>query len=548
MPDIADLTQVVPLVALAAAALMVIVVDLVAPARLARPSILTTGVAGLLLVAWYLWDLWRDVSALPAFGAFALAPFGGALALDKLSLTAGMLVLGAALVAVLLSVTERARDMSGYVSLILFAALGMMVLAGAGDMMVLFVALEVFSLSLYALVAFRRQEQAAREGAFKYFLLGSVAAGLLLYGFALIYGVTGTTKLAAVAAFARTGPVGPLYHAGFGLVVIGLAFKLALAPFHTWAPDAYQGAPTPVTAFMAVGTKVAAFIALVRFMWAAVPADPALMQAYMAPIGVLAGISMLVGSLGAIFQTNLKRLLAYSGIAHAGYLFLPVMSLTPQGAAQSVFYLLAYLCMAGGVFAVMAARRGEMQRAAAGSGGQGAGNAAQMGTAGDDVDELDSWRGLYRRRPGLALLMALFFLAMAGMPPTAGFTGKLFLIAGGLAGGAGWLLVAMVASTGISAYVYLRVVSTLFRAPETVSAAGGNETAAGGHGAGPAQPAPAGAVGIVAPEAAGLGTINVSWDRVAVGVVLVLTAGGLLALGLFPQTVLDGLQALLPLR
>lgn len=534
MPDISDLTLVAPLAALAAAALTVIVVDLLAPARFSRSWVLVTAIAGMLLAAWYVWDLWTRVTGLPGFAAGELRPFGGAVAVDRLSLIAGLLILGAALVALLLSVTERARDMSGYVSLMLFAALGMMVLAAAADTMVLFVALETFSLSLYALVAFRRWEQAAREGAFKYFLLGSVAGGLLLYGFALIYGVTGTTKLAAVAELARGGALGPMYHVGFALAVIGFAFKLALAPFHAWAPDAYQGAPTPVTAFMAVGTKAAAFVAMARFLWAAVPADATVAQAYLAPIGVLACVSMLVGSLGAVFQTNLKRLMAYSGIAHAGYLFLPMMTLRPEGLAQAVFYLFAYLCMAGGAFAVMAAR-------AAGEGDE-----AET-PAGADLDELGDWRGLYRRRPGLALLMALFFLAMAGVPPTAGFTGKLLLISGGLTAGAGWLLAAMVASTGISAYVYLRVVSTLFRAPEDDAA----EASAADHGSTvqpAARPSPAGAVGIVPAPAGGLGPVTIAWDRVAVGLALLLTAAGLLVLGLFPQAVLNGLQGMLPLR
>ncbi len=527
MPDISDLMQIAPLVALAAVALLVIVVDLMVPARMARGTILVTAAGGLLVVGWYLLDLWSQVVPLPEFAARALAPFGGALALDGLSFAASALILAAAFFAVLLSTTEQARDMSGYVSLMLLAALGMMVLAGTSDLMVMFVALEVLSLSLYVLVAFRRGDAKAREGAFKYFLLGSVAAGLLLYGFALLYGVTGATKLAGIAAFARQGTIGPLYHAGFALVVIGFGFKLALAPFHTWAPDAYQGAPAPVTAFMAIGTKAAAFVALARFVWAAVPSDPVLAAAYLTPIGVLAGVSMLVGSLGALFQTNLKRLLAYSGVAHAGYLFLPLMSLTPEAFGQSLFYLFAYLCMAGGAFAVLVARSVE-------AGGD-AGAAA-------DAAELSGWRGLYQRRPGLALATALFFLAMAGMPPTAGFTGKLFLITGGIEARAWWLLAAMVASTGISAYVYLRVAGSVFRSPEAEAAAVAEMgPVPGAHLSGSH---PAGAVGIVA----GTAPSPLAWERVAVGAVLLLAVAGILLLGLFPNLLLPGLQGLLPVR
>ena len=523
MPDFSDLTLIAPLVALAAAALMVIVVDLVVPARISRGTVLLTAVAGLLLTGWYLLDVWGGVASLPEFASGGLAPFGGALALDGLSTAAAGLVLGVALVAVLLSTTEPARDMSGYISLLLFAALGMIVLAGTGDLMVMFVALELLSLSLYVLVSFRRGRLEAREGAFKYFLLGSVAAGLLLYGFALIYGVTGATHLSAIAGYVREGAVAPLYHAGVALVLVGFAFKLALAPFHTWAPDAYQGATVPVTAFMAVGTKTAAFVALARFLWAAVPVDAGLSSAYMIPIAVLAVASMLVGSLGALFQTNLKRLLAYSGIAHAGYLFLPLVSLTPEGLGQALFYLFAYLCMTGGAFAVIAARAAEARATAGGE-----------GTA-VDIEDLANWRGLYQTRPGLALLMALFFLAMAGMPPTAGFTGKLLLISGGLAAGAGWLLASMVASTGISAYVYLRVVGALFRSPEAAPAA------AVAH-----DPVPAGVVGIV--PAPGVAQPAIQWDRFAVGLVLVVLAAGLIVLGLFPNVLLTGLEGLLPVR
>lgn len=503
MPGITDLINIAPLVALTAGALIVILVDLIVPEKYARPWAYGTAVTAVLLTGWYLSDLWIAVQAGP------LTPFFGAFLSDKLSVVLAALVLVTTLLVVLMSLAHRQRDMAGYLSLVLFAAVGMMVLGGAGDLMVLFVALEVFSLGLYALIAFQRERAVAREGAFKYFLLGSVASGFLLYGFALIYGATGAISLEQIAAYAAVGPIAPLYQAGFALAVVGFAFKLALVPFHSWAPDAYQAAPTPVTAFMAVGTKAAALVAFIRFIWTVVPLDVHLAGRYMAPLAVLAVLSMLVGSLGALFQTNLKRLLAYSGITHAGYLLMPIITLEQAGIRLSLFYLFAYMFMSVGAFAVISA----------------------LQVRGEQGDELEALYGLYTRRPWLAGLLALFFLAMAGMPPTAGFTGKLLLISGGLQSGAGGLVATLVISTGISAYAYLRVVLTAFRRTGEAT----DEF-----------------VGMV-PMAGGDGTDaraawSAAWTDVGIGAALFIAVVGTLALGLFPDSLLQALEGLLALR
>lgn len=503
MPGIADLNNIAPLVALTAGALLVIVVDLIVPAKYGRPWSYATAIGAVLLTGWYLTDTWRAVQAGPATSFF------GTVTSDKLSVILAGLLLTATLFVVLMSLASRTRDMAGYLSLVLFAAVGMIVLGGAGDLMVLFVSLEVFSLGLYSLVAFQRDRIAAREGAFKYFLLGSVASGFLLYGFALIYGATGAISLADIAAYAATGNIAPLYHAGFALALVGFAFKLALVPFHMWAPDAYQAAPTPVTAFMAVGTKAAALVALARFVWAVVPTQPELADRYMAPLAVLAVFSMIVGSLATLFQTNLKRLLAYSGITHAGYLLMPLVGLQAEGMRLSMFYLFGYMFMSMGAFAVISALQARGERG----------------------DELEAHHGLYSRHPWLAGLLAFFFLAMAGMPPTAGLTGKLFLITGGLQAGAGGLVAALVISTGISAYAYLRVVLTAFRRvsdkPEDVAAMA---PMAGGDGTDEAQ------------------AWTVAWTDVGIGAVMIIAVVGTLALGLFPETLLGMLEGLLPLR
>lgn len=503
MPGVSDLINIAPLVALTAGALVVIAVDLIVPEKYARPWAYGTAVGAVLLTGWYLAGLWQAVQAGP------VTSFFGAVVSDKLSVMLAALLLVTTLLVVLMSLANRERDMAGYLSLILFAAVGMMVLGGAGDLMVLFVSLEVFSLGLYALIAFQRERVASREGAFKYFLLGSVASGFLLYGFALIYGATGAISLEGIAAYAAAGDIGPLYHAGFALAIVGFAFKMALVPFHMWAPDAYQAAPTPVTAFMAVGTKAAALVALVRFLWAVVPLDAGLADKYMAPLAVLAVLSMLVGSLGALFQTNLKRLLAYSGITHAGYLLMPLIALQQNGIRLSLFYLFAYMFMSIGAFAVISA----------------------LQLRGEQGDELEANAGLYARRPWLAGLLALFFLAMAGMPPTAGFTGKLLLVGGGLQAGAAWLVGALVVSTGLSAYAYLRVVLTAYRRV--------GEPEAG--------------LAEMAPMAGGDGTNggaawSSAWSNVGIGAVLVIAVVGTLALGLFPDSLLNALEGLLALR
>lgn len=519
MPDIQDLINIAPFVALAAGALIVIAVDLIVPEGQGRPWAYGTAIGALLMTGWYLWDLWSR-----AFSAVVpVASFFGAVLSDPLSLVLAALLTIVALFVVLMSLANPGRDMAGYLSLILFATLGMMVLGGAGDLMVLFVSLEVFSLALYALVAFQRERASSREGAFKYFLLGSVASGFLLYGFALIYGATGSIGLGQIAAYVQAGALAPLFHAGFGLAVVGFAFKLALVPFHFWAPDAYEAAPTAVAGFMSVGTKAAALVALVRFLWATVPADPELAGRYMLPLALLAGLSMIAGSLGALFQNNLKRLLAYSGITHAGYLLMPLMTLQPDGLRLSMFYLFAYMFMTLGAFAVISAlqARGEV-----------------------GVD-LDSGAGLYERQPWLAGLMALFFLAMAGMPPTVGLTGKLLLIGGGLQAGQGGLVAALIVSTGISAYVYLRVVITMFRRVDVGGTAPGElAPISGGEGdvAAARQGDETGHVG------AGAVQWSEAWVHTGIGVVLVLTAVGTIVFGVFPEALLNLMQGLLPLR
>lgn len=499
MPNFAEnLPVLAPLLALAVGALGVLVLDLVLPARRGYGWWFAVALAGVALAALY---------TVPLLGASRSA-FGGALVADRFGLFFWLVILAAAGASLLLSLSRSEEDASGYLALLLWAAMGMAVLAAAGNLMVVFLGLEILSLALYVLVAFAPGNRIAWEAALKYFLLGAVAAGFLLFGFALIYGAVGGVGFDQIADYARgTAELPRIYKLGVGLSLTGFAFKLALVPFHVWAPDAYEGAPTPVTAFMSVGTKAAAFAAMARFLVAAVP--PQAQTAYLLPLGVLAALSMLVGALAAIRQENLKRILAYSGISHAGYLIMALPGLTEEGLGAGLFYLAGYLCMNMALFAGMVYLR----------------------QVGEDGESVASYTGLLYRRPALAGALALALFALAGLPPTVGFTGKFLLALAAIRGEAWLLLGALILATGVSAYVYLRVVAAMARQPEKVRRSAAAEVAAA---AAPAAGEGAAALGL--PD----GLI-----RGAAGAVLVLAVAGMLLLGVLPGRVLAALTGLL---
>jgi NADH-quinone oxidoreductase subunit N len=335
-----------------------------------------------------------------------------------------------------------------YYALVLAAVLGMLVLTSAADLLVLFVAVELMSIPLYVLAGFRRGSLRSNESALKYFLIGSFASALLLYGSALLYGTTGTLALAEIGA--RFDPESAVAVLGAGLVLIGLAFKIASVPFHQWAPDVYEGAPTTVTAFMATTVKVAAFGALLRVLGVALVSSSEL---FFAAIWTLALLSMTVGNVMAIIQSNTKRMLAYSSIAHAGYLLVGVAAGTRSGYSAVLFYLLVYTFMSMGAFAVVAI----------------------LARSGEESDRIDDLSGLSSRNPLLAAVMALCMLSLAGIPLTAGFMGKFYLfrsaIERALAVGDTWLLwlaIAAVTNSAISLVYYLRIPVVMYmREPAT---------------------------------------------------------------------------------
>lgn len=440
IPSVGLLAIAPPLVVLVAA-LVVILMDLWAKDK---RWLAFTGLVGVVLAAMV------GVVFRGAVGSAAL-DFQGMARLDGLTVVLDLILAVVAALALLISIDYLQRkgiNHGEYYGLLLLATAGMMWMAGATDLIVIFLGLEIFSIALYVLVGFNRREARSLEGALKYFLLGAFASGFFLYGIALTYAATGTTRLDAVVAFLRgaAGAPDPLLLLSGGLMIVGFAFKLALVPFHMWAPDAYQGAPTSVTAFMSVGVKAAGFGALARVLLYALPG---LYAYWVWPLAVLSVLTMSLGNLAALAQRNLKRMLAYSSIAHAGYVLVGVAA-GADGLGGVLFYLMVYALMNVGAFAVILALEGR-----------------------EDLDlTLESSAGLGQRHPWLTAAMTIFLLSLAGVPPLAGFLGKLYVFSAAVKNGLMGLAIVGVINSVVSAYYYLRVVLTMaFRPAEEERAA-----------------------------------------------------------------------------
>ena len=368
--------------------------------------------------------------------------FGGALDMDDYSGFFEIVILAATAVTIGMSldyVADEGLAGAEYYALILFAALGMMLMAAAGDLIIIFLGLETMSIAVYALVGFMRRDPRSNEAALKYFLLGAFSTGFLLYGIALIYGATGTIRLDPVrAAVTADMASNPLLLMGVGMLVIGFGFKVAAVPFHMWTPDAYQGAPTPVTGFMAVGVKLAAFAGFLRVFL--IHLGPVSAQ-WSEVLWVIAALTMTVGNVVALVQDNIKRMLAYSAIAHAGYILLGMAAASSHQAGGAIlYYLLGYSFTNLGAFAVVVAleHRGEVR------------------------DRISDFRGLARTHPGLAAAMALFMLSLTGVPPLAGFVGKFYIFSAALNAGLVWLVIVAAVNSTISAYYYVRVIVEMY--------------------------------------------------------------------------------------
>ena len=353
--------------------------------------------------------------------------------LDALSTFAIVLVALGALFSVWLSLSYLPAvhiNHGEYYALLLLSTAGMFVMVSAIDLMALFLGLALTSIPLYALAGFNRRKLRSNEAGLKYFLLGAFTSALLLYGVALLYGATGHTDFEGVSRGFAAG--GALSLAGLALVLVGLAFKIAAVPFHQWAPDVYEGAPTSVTAFMSVAVKTAAFVVLLRFLTLAIPE---LGERLSFPLQVLAALTMIVGNVMAVIQTNVKRMLAYSSIAHAGYVLVGFATDTPEAWTAVLFYLFVYLFMNVGVFCVVI-------------------SAAQGGR---EWESIDDFSGLASKRPGLAAVMTLFLLALAGLPGTAGFIAKFYLVVAAVNAGQIALVLILVATSLVSVFYYLKL-------------------------------------------------------------------------------------------
>jgi NADH-quinone oxidoreductase subunit N len=431
---------------------------------------------------------------------------------DGYSLAFMLVILAAAALAVLLAqatVPHISPQAGAYYALLLLSVAGMMFMGAALDLLVVFLALEILSLALYILVGFNRDEPRSAEASLKYFLLGAFASGFFLYGVALIYGATATTNLPAIAtalaSSSVTGLPGEAFYlyAGTAMLLIGFGFKVAMAPFHMWTPDAYQGAPTPVTAFMSVATKAAAFAAFMRVF---VLALPAAQSQWSWAIAVLAALTMTLGNLAALRQTSLKRMLAYSSIAHAGYALVGLVPGTSQGVSAVLFYMVTYTFMNLGAFAVVTAleRLGE-----------------------NDVLN-GRFAGLADRQPALAAAMAVFMFSLAGVPPFAGFFAKFFVFSAAMAEGWGWLVLIGVVNSVISAFFYLGITVQMYFRKEAEAQA----VAEGGKGKKGKKGEPAGAPAAVVVAQPGSAALALSTRSISL--VVIIAALGTVAVGLWP--------------
>ncbi len=365
-----------------------------------------------------------------------------------LFVTLVLIVIGALSLAISGPVVERERLPVGeYYALLLFALAGMMLMATATDLIVIFLALEVLSLAIYVLTGIRRRQQSATEAAFKYFLLGAFSSAFFLYGIAFAYGVTGTTKLDRIGTLmaAQAGHPTPLQLMAVGLLFVGFAFKVSAVPFHMWTPDAYEGAPPSVTGFMSTGVKAAAFAAFVRVFVAALSG---LVTQWAGVVWIVAIATMIVGSVVGVAQTSVKRMLAYSSIAHGGYLLVALVAANDIGRGAVLFYLLTYAITNLGAFGIIAVlESSELPN-----------------------DRVRDYAGLWSHRPVLAALMTIFLLSLGGFPPFAGFIAKWYVFSAAIKAGYVGLAIVGVLTSVVSVFFYLRIVIMMYMTPAEAAA------------------------------------------------------------------------------
>ncbi len=437
-----DLWGIAPILALVGAGVGVVLIRALLRRHAAvTPACFTLALAGVLSAGGLLfrqWNLVRDDGP--------LTTFSGMVRVDPFAVFLGVVIAAATGLALLLAFAYLKREgleSPEYFALVLLSAAGMVMMTTANDLVVVFIALEVLSIPLYVLAAFDRRRVSSQEAGLKYFILGAFSSAVFLYGVALVYGATGTTSLTGVGEFLAGNALfeQTTLLVGLGLLVVGLGFKVSAVPFHMWTPDVYEGAPTPVTAFMAAATKVAAFAALLRLFTLAFPQYR---DDWRPLVWVLAVLSLLLGSIAEVVQNDVKRMLAYSSIAHAGYILMGVYAATSRGREAALLYLFVYAFMTIGAFAVL----------------------TLVTRTGDDDHAMHEYRGLALRRPVLGGLLVFFVLAQAGIPLTGGFTAKLEVFAAVAQAEDYVILVIGVLATVIAAFFYLRIAFTLVTEPD----------------------------------------------------------------------------------
>ena len=386
--------------------------------------------------------------------------FGGMLVIDPTTQVVKIALLALTIFTILLSMDADFTEHVGeYLALILLAAVGMMFLVSAEDILMIFIALELTSLSLYILTAFNKRDIKSAEASLKYFLFGGMSAAFMLFGLSLVYGLSGTTNLPEIAAALAGKGLDPLLVVAIVMVVIGFGFKVAAVPFHLWAPDAYQGAPTPSAAFIASGSKVASFFIFAKVMAIGFAGKEiegsgawhGYLPGWVPVVAVVAALSMILGNLVAIVQTSVRRLIAYSAIAHAGYMLLAILAHNEQGLKALIYYAVTYGLTTIGAFGVVAVVE------------RGTGN-----------EKLSDFAGLSRREPLVSFCMLIFMLSLAGIPPLAGFLGKFFVFAAAVNSdpqnlGLLWLVILAVATSAVSLFYYLQVLKQIYVAEPSES-------------------------------------------------------------------------------
>ncbi len=436
---VVDLRPLLPMLVLAATAAIVIVLDLLPP-RERKDHLGFVSALGVVLTL--IVTYWMTF----AIGGGELRGFRGMVVLDSYALFFNIVIGYATGLVILFSmdyIRREGEEAGEFYILILLSSLGMMLMASAGDLIIVFLGLETMSIALYVLTGFFRHRLEAGEASLKYFLMGAFASAFFLYGIAFIFGATGTTNLDRIAnAVAAGAGRDPMLAIGFALLLVGFGFKISSVPFHMWAPDAYEGAPTSITAFIATGSKAAAFASLLRVLLTSLRGAP---LDWPMLIWGMAAITMTVGNVVALAQQNLKRMLAYSSIAHVGYMLVGVVAGGSLGNGSVLFYLLVYTFTTAGAFGVI----------------------LLLERDGREAVQLADYGGLATRHPVLAVALSIFLLSLIGIPPTAGFVGKFYLFGAAVKSGYVWLAVIGVLNSAVAAYYYLRLIVFMYmREPE----------------------------------------------------------------------------------